>query len=343
MMIDQLREMQPAASGAELGDLFEYRITEPVTLRKNQSALVPIVNKEITAERVSLWNRTAGSGRPLRALWLTNATGLTLDGGSITIIESDAFAGEGLLETLKPAEKRLVSYGLDLGLMVDARPESAPRRVLRVRAREGVLTQESEERAITTYKARNEGAVPATLLVEHRIRAGWKLAPGLTPAESTADTHRFRIVVDARREAELVVREVRNLESRVSVGNVSDVLIAQLTQAGVPAAALQQALKPLIDKQAELAALERRLQDLQRQQSAIVEDQQRVRENMKALRGSAEERQLLQRYTRQLDEQETRLETLKKEVADATTARDTARTQLSALVGSLSFEVAAGQ
>jgi hypothetical protein len=105
----QARNIEPQALAASLGDLFEYRIKEPISLTKNQSALVPIVNAEIGAEKVSLWNRPSGSGRPLRAVWLTNATGLTLDGGSMTLIDGDAFAGEGLLESLKPGEKRLLS------------------------------------------------------------------------------------------------------------------------------------------------------------------------------------------------------------------------------------------
>ena len=278
--------------------------------------------------------------RPLRALWLTNATGLTLDGGSMTVIDGDAFAGEGLIEPLKPAERRLMSYGADLGVLVDARMDAAPRRILRVRAHDGILTQESEERASTIYKARNEGATAATLVIEHRVRSGWKLADGQSPVESTPDTQRFRLVVEPKKEAELIVREVRSGESRVTLADMNDALIAQLTQSGVSAAALQQALKPVIDKRSELATLERRLQDLQNQRAAIVEDQQRLRENMKALRGSAEEKQLLQRYTRQLDEQETRLEALQKDIAAATTARDAARAQLSTLIGSLSFDLA---
>jgi hypothetical protein len=98
--------IESQAESASLGDLFEYRIKEPITLRKNQSALVPILSAEIDAEKVSLWNRASGSGRPLRAVWLTNSSGLTLDGGSMTLIDGDAFAGEGLLEPLKPGEKR---------------------------------------------------------------------------------------------------------------------------------------------------------------------------------------------------------------------------------------------
>ena len=39
-----------------MGDLFEYKLKEPVTIRKNQSALVPILNSEVQADKVSLWN-----------------------------------------------------------------------------------------------------------------------------------------------------------------------------------------------------------------------------------------------------------------------------------------------
>ena len=35
----QLAQMEPAAQGRELGDLFEYRIGQPISIAKNQSAL----------------------------------------------------------------------------------------------------------------------------------------------------------------------------------------------------------------------------------------------------------------------------------------------------------------
>ena len=92
-------------------------------------------------------------------------------------------------------------------------------------------------------------------------------------------------------------------------------LLAQLVKSGISAAALEKALKPLLDKKAELAGLQRRAEALENERNTIGQDQQRLRENMKALRGSAEEKQLLQRYTRQLDEQETRLDTLRTEIA----------------------------
>ena len=80
--------------------------------------------------------------------------------------------------------------------------------------------------------------------------------------------------------------------------------------------------------------MENRQKDIDR----IVEDQGRLRENMKALRGSAEERALLQRYTRQLDEQETQLDVLRKKIKDTEARRDTANDRLEKMIDQLQIE-----
>jgi hypothetical protein len=338
---EQAADAEPMAAGSSLGDLFEYRITQPISVDKNQSALVPILSAEIAAEKVSLWNRAPGSGRPLRAVWLTNATGLTLDGGSMTLIDGGAFAGEGLIEALKPGGRRLLSYAADLGTLVDAGVSAAPGRVARLSVRDGIVVEESQERATWTYRARNENPSAVTLVIEHRVRPGWTLAPDLKPEEVTAGAARFRLRIEPASEATLEVPEFSRRETRIAVTDVDAALITRLTQSGVPAQALETALKPVLDKRAELAALDRRLQALQGEHAGIVRDQQRVRENMKALRGSAEERQLLQRYTRQLDEQETRLEALQQSIDRANAARATAHEELSALFQAVSLDLTA--
>src|SRR5260370_1636659 len=125
-------ESEPFAEGNALGDLFEYKLKERVTIRKNQSALVPILQTDIAAEKVSLWSESLGVARPLRALWVNNASSLTLDGGRFSVLDSNTFAGEGLVEAIKPSERRLLSYATDLGLLVDAKLETAKERVTRV-------------------------------------------------------------------------------------------------------------------------------------------------------------------------------------------------------------------
>jgi hypothetical protein len=334
----EMANQTAAADTASLGDLFEYRIKERVTLQKNQSALVPIVTAEVTAEKVALWSRAPGHGRPLRAVWITNGSGLTLDGGSIAVVDGDAFAGEGLIEPLKPGERRLLSYAADSGILVDARLESPPGRVVRIRARDGIAIQESEARATWTYVARSEESAPVTLIVEHRRRPGWKLAAGQTPAETTPDAYRFRLAVSPGQGATLEVREVSAEESQLVIGDLTDTDLVQMAAHGESTAAFRKAVTPILEKKAELARHERELAALEERVTAVVSDQARLRENMKALRGSSQEKALLRRYTEQLNAQEDRLGDLRASIATAKTSRDRARDELTALIANLRFD-----
>jgi chromosome segregation ATPase len=72
----------------------------------------------------------------------------------------------------------------------------------------------------------------------------------------------------------------------------------------------------VLDQKNQFGSLARQIQSRQQEVESINKDQARLRENMKALKGSAEEKALLQRYTRQLDSQEDRLNTLTKETVD---------------------------
>src|ERR1700722_10884854 len=159
--------MLSAAQGLDLGDLFEYKLKDRVTIHKNESSLVPIVQAHVQTEKVSLWNPSLGSARPLRALWLTNSSSLTLDGGSFSVLEDEAFAGEGLMDPVKPGEKPLVSYAADLGVRVDKKTHGEPQRVTKVRITHGTMIQTSATRQNTIYTARNEDSAQRALLIEH--------------------------------------------------------------------------------------------------------------------------------------------------------------------------------
>jgi peptidoglycan hydrolase CwlO-like protein len=70
----------------------------------------------------------------------------------------------------------------------------------------------------------------------------------------------------------------------------------------------------------------------------IYDDQQRIRENLKALTDSANEKALVQRYTKQLDDQENRLDKLRQESAQLQTQIDAANEALEKTIQSLSFD-----
>jgi hypothetical protein len=273
-------------------------------------------------------------------VWLTNSSALTLDAGSVSVIDANAFAGEGLMDSLKPGERRLVSYGADLAVLVKAERGPGSGRVLKIVARDGILMSSQEERVTWKYTARNEDAAPRTLIVEHPLRAGWTMASEPAAAEMSPNAARYRLPLPAKQEAALTVTERHAGDTNYRLVDLDNSTIAVLVRAGAGEAALRRALQPLIDKRTEIAAAEVRLSALNGQIAEIERDQQRVRENMKALRGSSEERALTQRYTRQLGEQEDRLIALRANLAKAVADRDARRRELAELAGRLQFEIA---
>ena len=329
-----------AAEGSNLGDLFEYKLKDHVTIHKNESALVPIVQVHIAAEKVSLWNNSLGSQRPLRALWLTNSSPLTLDGGSFTVLEDEAFAGEGLTDPIKPGEKRLVSYAADLGVRVDAKSESRPQRVTRVRISRGVMSMAREMQQSTTYTVRDDDTTPRTVLIEHPLRVGWKLAEGAPkPEETTSNVYRFRVSVKPKETSKLEVGESEPLDTRYEISNVTDDQITLFLRQKSINAEVEAALRKIVEQKNRVAALDAEISRRNDEKQKIYDDQQRIRENLKALKGSPEERALTQRYTQQLADQETRLETLQKETQDFQTKRDQAQAELDNMIQSLSLDV----
>ncbi len=338
--LEEARAMgEAAASGQELGDLFEYKLKDRVTLKKNQSALVPIAQTEIDAEKVSLWSGTTGAGRPLRGLWLKNTSPLTFDGGSFSVLENEVFAGEGLTDPIKPGERRLISYATDLGVLVEASKNSQPQHVTRVKISKGVLTQVSELHERTLYVARNQDSTTRTLVIEHPARPDWQLAKGAKePEEKAPGVYRFRVEVPSKASASLPVEEVRTLATTYELSNLDEQQIAVFVKQGTITGEMAEALKKITAQKTVVAKLEEEMENRQKDIDRIVEDQGRLRENMKALRGSAEEKALLQRYTRQLDEQETQLDVLRKKIKDTEAQRDKANGELEKMIEDLQIE-----
>ena len=339
--VEEAREESEAvAEGSALGDLFEYKLKERVTIRKNQSALVPILQTDIAAERVSLWSESLGVARPLRALWVNNASSLTLDGGSFSVLDSNTFAGEGLTEAIKPSEKRLLSYATDQGLLVDTKLESARERVTRVRIYRGTMTTTSEDREKKTYIVRNEDTTPRTLIIEHPERPEWKLREdGAKPEEKAAGLYRFRLSVDPKKTERLVLNEAKPLYTQYELNLVTNDDIDLLLRQKSVNSDIEKALRTITAQKKVVVDFDGTIKEQQKAIDQIFADQGRLRENMKALKGSAEERTLLQRYTKQLDEEETQLDALRKRKQDTEAQQKLANAVLQNTIQEIQMDV----
>lgn len=332
----------PATKTSSFDDYFEYKLTDPITIRRNESALVPILQTKIPAERVTLWSESQPV--PLRALWITNDSSLTLDRGSFSIVENGNFGGQGLLDPIHPHEKRLLSYAADQAVHVSNDGTGrTTRRVQLIALSKGVLTEKTVEITERTYHVRNAASETRTVIVEHNRHRGWDLDSDPQPVETTDGLYRFRVVTAPGADVRLHVGERHTLSAQYRIAQMDErQLNAMLRTAGKTDAATEQALReklmPVIDARHKLADIDTQISDRNGEISRISDDQKRVRENLSSLKSSAEERDLIRRYSKQLNEQEDRLVTLRKEIESLQQQRAAAQANLDQVVESLQFE-----
>jgi predicted nucleic acid-binding Zn-ribbon protein len=145
--------------------------------------------------------------------------------------------------------------------------------------------------------------------------------------------------VGAKGEASLTVTERNRSDTKVSVASLIDPCIEIYAQGGIPVDVIRKAVQPVRDKQVEQAAVNHQLQQLQEEVSQLTVDQNRVRENLQALKGSKEEKALAQRYVKDLAAQEDRLVTLRANIAAAVAQQEIIRVAIDQLLERVEFDL----
>src|SRR4029079_8445676 len=204
--------VEAQTSGSEVGDLFEYRIEQPVTVPRDRSALIPIPQTRMEGERVSIYNEGNRRDRAMGGMLLKNTSSLTLEGGAMTVIDGDAYAGEALMERLKPGEERLISFALDLGTLVNPSIKADRAPAFMVRAINGVFQAHYYETNKKVYTLTNQTDKPRVVFIEHALRQDWTLTDDTArPDAKTARYYRFRVPLGPHQKVELPVTEHRAL------------------------------------------------------------------------------------------------------------------------------------
>ena len=324
------------AEGKDLGDYFEYNLKQKITIGKNQSALVPILQAHIEAEKVSIWEEESKEIR--RALWITNSSDQTLDSGTFNILDGDAFAGEGVLETIHPAERRLISYASDPALRIAMDEESSDRPFTRIRIANGSMYLTHEQREVRKYTLHNSDTAPRQVVIEHPAREEWKLAPGPKPEEISESYLRFRVAVGPGKTEAMQIEEIHPEDSEYELTNLDDKQVTVITQQKQITPAVQEVFRRILAQKNQVSSLEDQIKARQNEVDAISKDQARLRENMKALKGSSEEKALLVRYTKQLDSQEDRLGVLKQQIDDLKRKQDAEQLKLDDMMEQITLD-----
>ena len=323
------------ADTRQAGELFEYSFAAPVTVKQGESAMLPFLQQKIGARKLLVYSESYGLN-PRDAAELTNNTGKTLDGGPITVYDAGTYAGEALVETLPMGDKRLISYGVDLGTRVTTAFDSSQAVVREIHFQRGVLTTRSALQETKTYTIKNVDAKAKTLVIEHNQRPGYTLMER-KPSETTPSAYRFEVKLAASGTEAFPVREERVYDESLSVTNLTpDVLAVYVQNKSLNENARRQ-LDQIAQKKREISANDAALRQAEADVTSLTQDQTRLRSNIESLNRVSGQQDQVQTYARQLAAAETKLAALRDTQSDLRKKKSVLDADLNSLTERISF------
>jgi len=309
--MDLAQGVESAARAGTTGEFYQYRIKAPVTIARQESAMLPIVSREIEGERISIYNEGVYSKHPLNGLLLKNSTEIYLTGGPITVFDQGTYAGDSRILLVPPGGERLISYSVDLDTEIKVERETKGDTLVSVKIIHGNLLSKSIRRRELTYIIKNRGERERTILLEQPINPGWQLTQPAKAEEQTRSHYRFKVKVGAvsgsNSEKNFKVVEEKSLGQTIVLSNMSSKNIEFYLRAEVISKEVKDALAKLSSMKVRLYSTEAEIRKLQQRYKVITTDQKRIRDNMSHLNENSE---LYKRYVATLSEQEDEINNL---------------------------------
>ncbi|HEY7086965.1 MAG TPA: hypothetical protein VH518_02685 [Tepidisphaeraceae bacterium] len=331
--MDPTASVQSVASAAKIGELFQYTVGN-VSLPRQKSAMLPIITDSVEVERLSIYNASVLPKNPLNGARVKNTTDKHLLQGPITVLDSNTYAGDAKIDNLPPGQERLLSYGIDLQMLVDNTKNREDASILTGKIVKGVLVVSRKHVATQQYLADNKSDKDKGLIIEHPIRQGWKLVDTDKPIETTPAVYRFKRTVPAHKGDALTVKE------EVVQGEEIAILPADLGQLDfysktgeIPKDVKDALIKAIQLKQA-MVDTDRQIAEHDQRIASITQEQNRIRENMKTVDRNS---QYSNRLLSKLNDQESQIEKLQGERDDLAKKKDGQQKELEDYLTGLSI------
>jgi hypothetical protein len=326
-----------SATTTAFDDFFAYKLGEPVTILKNESALVPVLQAKVAVDPVTLISYNAGRmSQPLRALWLTNTTALTLDRGSFTLIENGAFAGEGLTDPIHANEKRLLSYAADQSVHVAIDQDKQTDRITLLRGSRGVINIHRADTHEIEFLIHNAAATRRTVITEVPVVAGYKIDSDPLPEETTATVYRWRTEVDPGQTVRLHVGGTRQGYTTYYLSRSDDSQLQLILNESGHNPQLEAALQPVIEARRRVADAQTAVDATTAQMATLRSDEDRQRANITALANA--DKSSRERFVRDLNATEDAITTAQTKLATQQAALAAAKAELASCIENFSID-----
>jgi hypothetical protein len=283
--------------------------------------MIPILSDGVKVRRLSIYNASVLESNPLLGARLTNTTGKLLPQGPLTVLDGGAYAGDANIDDLPSNQNRLLSYGIDQQVLVQAKETPQETQIVTAKIVAGVMELTNKEQLSQTYVAQNKGKTGRTLMIEHPRHEDFKLVEPASAAETTESLYRFEQDLPAEKALTLSVREEHTSNEEITILSTETPALETYIKTGTIPQPVKDALAKTIQMKAAVIDTQRQIQLDQQQMTELNQDQSRIRENMKTV---AQNTNYYTRVLKKLDEQETTIEKLQ---SDAKTMQQKAQQQ----------------
>ena len=315
-----------------------FKFPRAVSVENGRTLSIPIIDRQVPALRMALYQGDTAARNPLAAIRLSNDGESGLPPGIITLYERDkagnvAYVGDARLSGFPVGETRLLAYALDEKITIE-RDVAQTDRLATGTISGGVLKLSRIVRQTTTYRVRGPAKEPRQLIVVQRRLPGWTLTkPDAKGIDISEGNYRIPFTLpggDQTQTLEVVQEQTQQQELRLVDGAADQIRV--YAQAREFDAKTREALTKVLQLQQSVAEAQRRGAQVDAERQAIVQEQGRLRENLARVPANSD---LQRRYLATLDKQESDLEALAKRKVDAEKAVETARDVLRTYVAQL--------
>ena len=308
--LDASSSVASVASAAKVGELFQYTVGN-VSLARQKSAMIPVITDDVQVERLSIYNQAVLARNPLNGARVRNTTGKHLLQGPVTVLDAGAYAGDARIDDVPPGQERLLSYGVDQQLIVDATKNREDAAIQTGKIVKGVLEITNKQVFTQEYLNENKSDKDKTLLIEHPVRQGWKLVEPAKADETTEAVYRFKGKVPAGKQSKLAVKQEVITGQQIAILPCDISQLEFYARTGEIPKTVRDALARAVALKYGLVDTQRQIDQRQQRVNQTSQEQSRIRENMKTVAANSE---YYTRLLKKLDEQETQIEKLQGEI-----------------------------
>jgi len=298
----------------EMGEFFKYDIDTPVTVKRGQSAMVPILQSKITCIKEHVYNNEKMPKNPVVTMKIKNDTGAVLERGPILVLDENTYVGEAILPYTSMESENHLAYSVDLGVIVNEKYNSGSElRTIRIANR--YLQKEHLEWKECEYDVQNKKKDGIDFVLEHR-KTDYKIDEKVTqkPTDTTESYYRWKFKIEGKTASKFKVREVTTRLYSEAIRTMGlETLKYYLNNNFINKRDFAD-VKAVIDLQIEINRINKEIADLNTERSRINEEQGRLRSNMNALGRSTQEEKLRAKYIEKLDGQEKRFEDIEAQI-----------------------------